>query len=77
MIDDLIKEDHSRVDVFKNYAKSVKESPWAGFFNLLQRLDGFIVNQVCRTDSRLLGFVLSMCYFVYYYYTVYYRRALL
>lgn len=46
MIDDLIVENHSRVNIFKHYAASVKESPWTGFFNLLTRNDGFIVNQV-------------------------------
>ncbi|XP_067936215.1 V-type proton ATPase subunit H-like [Watersipora subatra] len=52
-IDDLLIEDHSRVEMFKNYALSVKESPWAGFFSLLTRSDGFIVNQTSAIITKM------------------------
>jgi len=53
MIDDLIVENHSRVNIFKHYAASVKESPWTGFFNLLTRNDGFIVNQTSAIITKM------------------------
>ncbi|KAF6025594.1 VhaSFD [Bugula neritina] len=53
MIDDLIIEDHSRVEMFKNYAMSVKESPWTGYFTLLTRSDGFIVNQASAIITKM------------------------
>lgn len=52
-IDDLIVEDHTRVDIFKKYALSIKESPWTGFFALLTRSDGFIVNQTSAIITKM------------------------
>ena len=40
------QEDKGRVEVFREYAKKNKESVWAPFLNMLNRPDGFIVNQV-------------------------------
>lgn len=48
MIDDLLQEDKSRVEIFKNYAVKNKESMWTPFLNMLNRPDPFIVNQVCK-----------------------------
>ena len=42
----LLQEDHSRVEIFKEYAKKRKESVWQPFFLLLERSDMFIVHQV-------------------------------
>jgi V-type H+-transporting ATPase subunit H len=46
MLDDLILEDKSRVEIFKEYSKKKKESVWDPFLNLLNRNDGFIQNMV-------------------------------
>ena len=40
------KEDKSRVEILKEYAKQMKESVWTPFMHLLNRNDRFIVNQV-------------------------------
>ena len=39
------------MEVFKDYAKKVKEPVWSPFLNMLNRPDGFIVNQV-RESNR-------------------------
>jgi hypothetical protein len=46
MIDDMLQEDKSRVEIFKDYAKKSRDSVWGPFLNMLNRPDGFIVNQV-------------------------------
>ena len=37
------------MEVFKDYAKKVKEPVWSPFLNMLNRPDGFIVNQVSKS----------------------------
>jgi len=53
MIDDLLQEDRSRVEIFHDYASKRKESVWSPFLNLLNRQDGFIVNMASRILAKL------------------------
>lgn len=53
MIDDLLTEDRSRVEIFLDYAVKRKESVWAPFLSLLNRSDGFIVNMASRILAKL------------------------
>ncbi|XP_055539130.1 V-type proton ATPase subunit H isoform X1 [Wyeomyia smithii] len=53
MIDDLLREDRTRVQIFHDYANKRKESVWAPFLNLLNRQDGFIVNMASRVVGKL------------------------
>lgn len=53
MIDDLLQEDRTRVQLFHDYANKRKESAWAPFLNLLNRQDGFIVNMASRVVGKL------------------------
>lgn len=53
MIDDLLQEDRTRVQIFHDYATKRKESVWAPFLNLLNRQDGFIVNMASRVVGKL------------------------
>lgn len=53
MIDDLLQEDRTRVEVFHEYAVKRKESVWGPFLNLLNRQDGFIVNMSSRILAKL------------------------
>ncbi|XP_058125328.1 V-type proton ATPase subunit H isoform X1 [Anopheles ziemanni] len=53
LIDDLLQEDRSRVQIFHDYANKKKESVWAPFLNLLNRQDGFIVNMASRVVGKL------------------------
>lgn len=53
MIDDLLQEDRSRVEIFHEYAAKRKESVWGPFLNLLNRQDGFIVNMSSRILAKL------------------------
>ncbi|XP_076456871.1 V-type proton ATPase subunit H-like isoform X1 [Babylonia areolata] len=53
MLDDALQEDHSRVDIFKEYAKKRKESVWQPFFLLLERSDMFIVHQSSRIVAKI------------------------
>nr|XP_029720318.1 V-type proton ATPase subunit H-like isoform X1 [Aedes albopictus] len=53
MIDDLLQEDRTRVQLFHDFANKRKESVWAPFLNLLNRQDGFIVNMASRVVGKL------------------------
>lgn len=53
MIDDLLQEDRTRVEIFHDFALKKKESTWAPFLNLLNRQDGFIVNMSARILGKL------------------------
>lgn len=53
MIDDLLQEDRTRVEVFHEYASKRKENTWGPFLNLLNRQDGFIVNMSSRILAKL------------------------
>jgi V-type H+-transporting ATPase subunit H len=53
IIDDLFKEDQSRVEIFKEYAAKRKESVWSTFLNLFNRTDPFIVNMTARVIAKM------------------------
>lgn len=53
LIDDLLQEDKTRVELFQAYAGKVKESVWKPFFNMLHRPDAFTVTQASRIISKL------------------------
>ncbi|KAH8263333.1 hypothetical protein KR044_007577 [Drosophila immigrans] len=51
LLDDLLQEDRSRVDLFHEISGKLKQCVWGPFLNLLNRQDGFIVNM----SSRILA----------------------
>jgi len=53
MIDDLLQEDKTRVEIFKQYGRKTKESVWSPFLTMLNRPDGFIINQTSRIIAKL------------------------
>lgn len=53
MLDDVLQEDKQRVEIFKEYARKNKESVWGPFLNMLNRPDGFIVNQTSRIIAKI------------------------
>jgi len=53
MIDDMLQEDKSRVEIFKEYCRKKKESVWGPFLNLLNRPDGFIMNMTSRIVAKI------------------------
>lgn len=53
LIDDVLQEDKSRVEIFKEYCRRKKESVWAPFLNLLNRPDGFIMNMTSRIVAKI------------------------
>lgn len=53
MIDDMLQEAKSRVEIFKEYSRKRRESVWAPFLNLLNRPDPFIVNMTARILAKV------------------------
>ncbi|XP_063227390.1 V-type proton ATPase subunit H isoform X1 [Bacillus rossius redtenbacheri] len=53
MIDDMLQEDRSRVEIFKEHAAKKRETVWGPFLNLLNRPDGFIVNMTSRIIAKI------------------------
>lgn len=53
LIDDLLQEDRTRVDIFHKYAVTRKENVWGPFLNLLNRQNGFIINMASRILAKL------------------------
>lgn len=53
LIDDLLQEDRTRVDIFHKYAATRKENVWGPFLNLLNRQNGFIINMASRILAKL------------------------
>lgn len=53
MIDELLQEDKSRVEIFKEYARKKKEPVWTQFLTLLNRPDGFIINMTSRIIAKI------------------------
>lgn len=53
MIDDMLQEDKMRVELFRDYSRKNKESVWRPFLNMLNRPDGFIVNQTSRIVAKI------------------------
>ncbi|XP_077966208.1 V-type proton ATPase subunit H-like isoform X2 [Styela clava] len=52
-VDDMIAEDPQRTNLFFEFAKKTRSSPWDGFINLLNRQDKFIVHQASRIIAKL------------------------
>ncbi|GAB6023867.1 hypothetical protein CHUAL_008605 [Chamberlinius hualienensis] len=52
LIDDMLQEDRTRVEIFKEYCRKKKESVWGPFLNLLNRPDGFIMNMTSRIVAK-------------------------
>nr|CAG4643861.1 EOG090X044C [Lepidurus arcticus] len=53
MLDDMLQEDKSRVEIFREYARRKKENVWSPFLNLLNRPDAFIQNMTSRIIAKL------------------------
>lgn len=53
LIDDILQEDRSRVEMFINYGTKRKENIWSPFLNLLNRQDGFIVNMSANILAKM------------------------
>ncbi|XP_076182155.1 V-type proton ATPase subunit VhaSFD isoform X1 [Ptiloglossa arizonensis] len=53
MIDDMLQEDRSRVEIFQEHSNRKRESIWGPFLNLLNRQDGFIMNMTSRIIAKL------------------------
>ncbi|RWS16001.1 V-type proton ATPase subunit H-like isoform X1, partial [Dinothrombium tinctorium] len=53
LIDDMLNEDKSRVEIFKDYCKKRKESVWNPFLHLLNRNDGFIHHMTSRIIAKI------------------------
>ncbi|XP_077293301.1 V-type proton ATPase subunit VhaSFD isoform X2 [Arctopsyche grandis] len=53
MIDDMLQEDKSRVEIFREHSIRKKDSLWGPFLNLLNRQDGFITNMTSRIIAKI------------------------
>ncbi|XP_055339404.1 V-type proton ATPase subunit H-like [Paramacrobiotus metropolitanus] len=53
MIDDILQEDRTRVEIFHEYAAAEKTTVWRLFLPLLNRQDQFIVTQASRIIAKL------------------------
>ncbi|GJQ73548.1 VhaSFD [Trypoxylus dichotomus] len=53
LIDDMLQEDRTRVEIFHEYANKSKESVWSPFLNLLNRQDAIITNMTARVIAKI------------------------
>ncbi|CAJ0583516.1 unnamed protein product, partial [Mesorhabditis spiculigera] len=53
LLDDMLQEDKSRVELFHDAAKKQKKNAWQWFLGILQRQDNFIVNQMSSVIAKL------------------------
>lgn len=53
LVDDMLNEDKSRVEIFREYSRKNKESIWSCFLSLLNRNDPFIQNISARIIAKL------------------------
>lgn len=53
LIDELLMEDKTRVDIFKEFSAKRKESVWTPFFKLLNKDDPFIQNMTARIIAKI------------------------
>lgn len=53
LMDECLREDKSRVEIFNTYAKMKKEALWSYFFNMFSNQDQFVVYQTSRIISKL------------------------
>ncbi|EYC09284.1 hypothetical protein Y032_0061g3257 [Ancylostoma ceylanicum] len=56
LLDDMLQEDKSRVEIFHNAARKQKRTVWSWFLGILQRQDNFIVNQMSSVIAKLACF---------------------
>uniref|UniRef100_A0A0M3HXI0 V-type proton ATPase subunit H n=2 Tax=Ascaris TaxID=6251 RepID=A0A0M3HXI0_ASCLU len=56
LLDDMLQEEKSRVEIFHTYAKKQKRTIWSWFLGILQRQDNFIVNQMSSVIAKLACF---------------------
>lgn len=53
LIDDMLSEDKTRVEIFRDYCKKIGISVWNPFLMLFNRTDGFIINMSCRIIAKI------------------------
>ena len=53
LVDDMLNEDKSRVEIFREYSKKRKDSIWSCFLSLLNRNDPFIQNISARIIAKI------------------------
>uniref|UniRef100_A0A1B6FZX2 V-type proton ATPase subunit H n=1 Tax=Cuerna arida TaxID=1464854 RepID=A0A1B6FZX2_9HEMI len=53
MIDDMLQEDRSRVEIFREYSLRKREPICGQFLNLLNGSDGFIINMTARIIAKV------------------------
>ncbi|XP_048451891.1 V-type proton ATPase subunit H isoform X2 [Rhincodon typus] len=53
MIDDMLQENHQRVNIFFDYAKKTKNTAWSYFLPMLNRQDLFTVHMAARIIAKL------------------------
>lgn len=53
LIDDILQEDRSRVDMFKEYSQNKGEPVCGQFLNLLNGSDGFIINMTAKIIAKI------------------------
>nr|AFM90690.1 ATPase, H+ transporting, lysosomal, V1 subunit H [Callorhinchus milii] len=53
MIDDMLQENHQRVNTFFDYAKKTKSTAWSYFLPMLNRQDLFTVHMAARIIAKL------------------------
>ncbi|KAI6205382.1 hypothetical protein M3Y94_00785900 [Aphelenchoides besseyi] len=56
VLDDMLQEDKSRVEIFHSYAKKQKRTIWSWFQGLLSRQDSFIANQMSSIFAKFACF---------------------
>ncbi|VIO89963.1 Uncharacterized protein BM_BM5791 [Brugia malayi] len=60
LLDDMIMEDKSRVEIFHSYARRNKRTLWSWFLGILQRQDAFIVNQMSSVLAKFACFGMTL-----------------
>lgn len=53
LLDDVLQEDKSRVEIFNEYSRKKNEAVWVHFLNLLNRPVGFIMNMTARIIAKM------------------------
>uniref|UniRef100_A0A1I7XVH1 MIF4G_like_2 domain-containing protein n=1 Tax=Heterorhabditis bacteriophora TaxID=37862 RepID=A0A1I7XVH1_HETBA len=56
LLDDMLQEDKSRVEILHTAARKQKRTVWSWFLGILQRQDNFIVNQMSSIIAKLACF---------------------
>ncbi|CAG9858206.1 unnamed protein product [Phyllotreta striolata] len=53
LLDDMLQEHRSRVEMFREYAERKREPLWPPFLNLLNRQDGFVTNMTSKIVAKI------------------------